>query len=241
MTAGPDRLPPTRGGGDSYALWDAAYVLGALSPSDRLEFEEHLATCSSCQGAVAEIAGVPGLLAQVGPEDAAQLTESTAREESMPAEVLPAVLTQVSARRQRMTRLLVGLAAATVLVLGGFAAGSGVLSGGDDEPRRLAFASVGPTNITAVVDLVPVSDGTQLDVECQYGGATAPDPDGHYARYSIVVTDRFGRSSTVKDWPVSPNKVMRPSGRTPLQVSQISDVEIQVTATKATVLRASVH
>ena len=58
---------------DKFAQWDAAYVLGALSPAERREFEEHLATCPHCQAAVSELAGIPGLLAQVSPADAAML------------------------------------------------------------------------------------------------------------------------------------------------------------------------
>src|SRR4029450_13226426 len=37
---------------DKFAQWDAAYVLGALSPAERREFEEHLSSCKSCQAAV---------------------------------------------------------------------------------------------------------------------------------------------------------------------------------------------
>ena len=33
---------------DRYASWDAAYVLGALSPDERSEFEAHLAGCPAC-------------------------------------------------------------------------------------------------------------------------------------------------------------------------------------------------
>ena len=61
------------GQSDRFATWDAAYVLGALSPAERREYEEHLADCSACQSAVSELAGMPGLLAQVPPEDAALL------------------------------------------------------------------------------------------------------------------------------------------------------------------------
>jgi len=59
---------------DRFAQWDAAYVLGALSPAERREFEEHLATCPHCQAAVSELAALPGLLAQVSPADAAMLS-----------------------------------------------------------------------------------------------------------------------------------------------------------------------
>jgi len=44
---------------------DAAYLLGALSPSDRREFETHLAGCASCQRSVQQLAGLPGLLGKV--------------------------------------------------------------------------------------------------------------------------------------------------------------------------------
>ena len=62
---------------DKFAQWDAAYVLGALSPAERREFEEHLASCPPCQAAVSELAAVPGLLAQVSPADAAMLVDDS--------------------------------------------------------------------------------------------------------------------------------------------------------------------
>ena len=43
---------------DAYALWDAAYVLGSLSGSERREFEAHMATCPSCRAAVSELSGI---------------------------------------------------------------------------------------------------------------------------------------------------------------------------------------
>ena len=49
-------------------------MLGALSPADRREYEEHLASCPTCQAAVSELAALPGLLAQVSPADAAMLS-----------------------------------------------------------------------------------------------------------------------------------------------------------------------
>jgi carotenoid cleavage dioxygenase-like enzyme len=57
-------------GAHEYELWDAAYVLGALSDADRGEFEAHMAGCGSCRDAVAELAGVVPLLSLAG-DDAA--------------------------------------------------------------------------------------------------------------------------------------------------------------------------
>ncbi|WP_375430015.1 zf-HC2 domain-containing protein [uncultured Friedmanniella sp.] len=242
MSSGKERFEPP--GSDPYASWDAAYVLGALAPAERLEFEEHLAGCAACRSGVAEIAGLPGLLAQVDPEDAARLTEAPSSaagspEPGAPVGVLPRVLASAR-RRTRLTRALVGTAAAVILLLA-VGLGVGLLRPASDPARRLAFSPVEPTTITAVVDVVPLAQGTQLDVECQYGGEVYPGPAGEHPEYSIVVIDRAGRSSSVKDWPVSTNKVMHPSGTTPLKVSDIRDVEIRATATDETVLRASLR
>ncbi len=49
-------------GADGYDMWDAAYVLGALSDAERGEYEAHLAGCVSCREAVAELSRVAPLL-----------------------------------------------------------------------------------------------------------------------------------------------------------------------------------
>jgi carotenoid cleavage dioxygenase-like enzyme len=49
-------------GAHEYEMWDAAYVLDALSDSDRREFEMHMAGCVPCREAVAELAVVAPLL-----------------------------------------------------------------------------------------------------------------------------------------------------------------------------------
>ena len=51
-------------GARDYAMWDAAYVLGALSDSDRREYESHLEGCIECRTAVTELA--PGAAALAG-------------------------------------------------------------------------------------------------------------------------------------------------------------------------------
>ena len=48
-----------------YATWDAAYVLGSLSPADRREYEAHLSVCPLCNQAVSELSGMPALLSKV--------------------------------------------------------------------------------------------------------------------------------------------------------------------------------
>src|ERR1035438_9962376 len=57
---------------DEFSLYDAAYVLGALSPADRCAFEDHLKVCAACAGSVSDLAGMPGLMSKVSLD---QLTE----------------------------------------------------------------------------------------------------------------------------------------------------------------------
>ena len=49
--------------GRPYARLDAAYLLGALDPDERLAYEAHLAICRRCRAGLAEISAIPSLLA----------------------------------------------------------------------------------------------------------------------------------------------------------------------------------
>ncbi|MGW0519257.1 hypothetical protein [Crossiella sp. NPDC003009] len=60
---------------DPYQDWDAAYLLGALSHAERRDYEGHLHACRPCARAVAGFAGLPGLLATVAREQAAELLD----------------------------------------------------------------------------------------------------------------------------------------------------------------------
>jgi carotenoid cleavage dioxygenase-like enzyme len=57
-------------GGHEYELWDAAYVLDALSDTDRREFELHMAGCGPCRQAVAELEAIAPMLSQLDDERA---------------------------------------------------------------------------------------------------------------------------------------------------------------------------
>jgi anti-sigma factor RsiW len=54
---------------ERYADWDGAYVLDALTPAEREEFERHLAVCTECRRTVAELLPLPGLLRRVDEAD----------------------------------------------------------------------------------------------------------------------------------------------------------------------------
>jgi hypothetical protein len=253
---------------DKFAQWDAAYVLGALSPADRREYEEHLAGCPTCQAAVSELAAIPGLLAQVSPADAAMLsmavdnkarhgetatatateaelmeasaTETELIEAGPPTSLLPKMIKKARTRRRKMLAAVAGIAAAAVLVIGGVVVGTGLVPLRPESPQRVAFSQVVPSAITAVADVIPGSGGTEIKVECVYAEVNDPRPGGGHNEYSIFVIDRSGHGEQIKEWPATPNKLMRPSGMTPLRLSQIADLEIRQSDTNEVLLRAPV-
>ena len=243
---------------DKFAQWDAAYVLGALSPAERRDFEEHLASCRSCQGAVSELAALPGLLAQLSLADAAifaladdsapasaespalSAAETDVIEDGPPSTLLPKMIRKARTRRRLVVAAVAGIAAAVILVIGGVAAATGLLPLRND-PQRVAFSPVVPSAMVAVADVIPGQDGTEIKVECQYGEVNEPTPGAGHETYSIFVVDRSGNASEIKEWPATPNKLMRPSGTTPLRASEIADLEIRQTNTDEVLLRASLR
>lgn len=256
-------------GPDEYRRWDAAYVLGALSPVERREFEEHLATCPTCQSEVAEVAGMPGILSQMSPEDAAVLAapeegldadpfvelrhrgDEVRDRRDRPVDELKEPVDEIvgqeepDRQRRRLVHAVVVLAAALVLLAG--VVGVSVLRGslGIEQPTaagpfRLAFSPVVPTDITAVVDVVPLPTGTELNVECQYADeGTGPSPTGR--GYDIVVVDRSGHATAVKSWTARPAHKMTPSGTSSLPVSEIARVEIRPEGRPQALLRAELR
>lgn len=63
---------------DDYATWDAPYVLGALAPDQRLEYEAHLSECAECRLAITDLSGLPGLLSHVPGDVALSLIDDGA-------------------------------------------------------------------------------------------------------------------------------------------------------------------
>ncbi|HKV19014.1 MAG TPA: zf-HC2 domain-containing protein, partial [Mycobacterium sp.] len=107
----------TRDDDDPYAMWDAAYVLGSLSGAQRREFEAHLATCPRCSAAVAELSGIPALLAQLTPEEVEALDDPATEAPPPGSEMLDTLLAEVERRRRRSRRISVITLAAAAAVL----------------------------------------------------------------------------------------------------------------------------
>ena len=110
---------PVQPDGDRYGDWDAAYVLGGLTSRERATYERHLESCAACTASVAELAGVPGLLASVPIDEAVELLDE-APHETAPRQVAVRrpLLGRHWASIRRPRRVLVALGTAAVVVVG---------------------------------------------------------------------------------------------------------------------------
>lgn len=227
-----------------FAEWDAAYVLGALSPSDRRAFETHLESCEHCWRALAEIAPTLGLMARVDRARAQSLLDE-AREDAAAAPL------QMSAsgrddlvaravretRRRRRTWWTAGLAAAAVFIVAVVVAVSVAVAPAVRGIRVAELASVADVPIAATVEFAPAAWGTRIQLECSYegdGGADAPDGGRPYA---LVVTDRAGQTSEVSSWRAVPGATARLSAATALSMDDIAAIEIRSVTSDRVLMR----
>jgi hypothetical protein len=167
---------------------DGAYVLGALSPAERMAYERHLATCSFCREAVRDISLMPDLLSRLDAKEFAKLLDPglTADDAAItgrrpypgasPREVTassPPVATRGKKRKTLSVRIASTAAAAMLAAI----VGAGVLAWTHDTaapgtppagPAVAMTAVAGTSPVTASVRLSSTTGGTRVNLVCQY-------------------------------------------------------------------------
>ncbi|GAB3405527.1 zf-HC2 domain-containing protein [Schumannella luteola] len=228
---------------ERFAQWDASYVLGALSPSERREYEAHVETCERCRAAVAELAPMPGLLSRLTAEQA----ESIGREaddapvparapassrvpaasttDGPPADLLSLVVARDRRRRRRRVGLVLAAAAAVALLVTVPLAVTQM--GAPPASAPIALERTLPTTaLSADVRLTSVGWGTRIDMDCAYGpNAAAPPKDGWV--YGLYVVDRDGEESQVSTWKVTSRSDVKLTAATALARDEIARVEVR--------------
>jgi hypothetical protein len=227
----------------SFAHDDGAYVLGALSPVDRLGFEQHLPGCADCSRTVRELAGLPGLLARVDPA----VLDDPPPVEPVPDTLLPALLREV--RRSRRRRVLAPLAAAAAVVATvGTLALTGVIGGGAGAPvavpppppaHALTMSPVGHVPLRASVALDGVAWGTRLDMTCTYLWDEPPYAVPQATTYVLYVRTREGKVEQVGTWRSLPGKTMHITAATATSRADIASVEVRTASGKPVLELAS--
>jgi hypothetical protein len=213
---------------------DAAYVLGALSPAERLAFERHLDTCDECSRSVRSFAGMPGLLDLV---DADVLADPPA-DPPLPATLLPSLNRVVDVRRRNRTVVVAGLAAAAAAVV---ALAVPMALDRDDPPvsaptsspsadvETLAMAPQGDVPIEATLGLEQVTWGTRMLLTCSYDkdaiGVELPET----VDYLLYVTTKDGTSEQVGSWMSVSGTTMKVPAATSVTRDDIASVEVRTT------------
>ena len=215
---------------------DGSYVLGALAPGERQEFEHHMAGCAQGARAVQELAGMPGLLARV---DAETLEESP--ELPVPDTLLPALVREARRVGRRRTVTTALLSAAAVTVTAGALVATGVVGAGNhsDAPASAISSIAAPTRdmtpvvagpVRASLGFAAVPWGTRIDMVCTYDAAYLAGEHHPPGTYVMVVRTRDGRTEQVASWRALPGRTMRLSAATDAGPADIASVEVRTSA-----------
>jgi hypothetical protein len=256
-----DRIPMTHGGSDETRAeherlsdWDAAYVLGALSPSDRRAFEQHLAECPSCSSGVRDLAGMPGLLGTLDRDEAMSLLEDAASTPGVALpdapDLVPALLHRVR-RRRRIRRwsiaaALVGAAAVAAVVA---LVVPSVITAPPPVSVATSLQQVGETYggdspLSATVTLTSDHWGTSVGMVCRWNADSSWSPETSATKrwdYGLWVIQTDGKSDRVVTWSAGPGDVVRTSGSTAIPTERISRIELRSLDTGKVLLASNVH
>ena len=214
---------------------DGAYVLGALSATERLAFERHLQDCEACTGRVRQLAGLPGLLGRVSPE---VLEEPAAP--VLPPTVLPALAARVRREQRRRTRLTATLAAAAAALVVGL--GAVAVQAVTDEPATTPPVTAptapagsdmepvgGEVPVTASLTLEDVTWGTRIGLTCTYDPSSVEYDLPPEVTYLLVVRTRAGVVEEVGTWRSVGGRTMRFEAGTATRRDDIASVEVRTT------------
>jgi hypothetical protein len=218
--------------GDDLAEWDAAYVLGALSQSDRRSYEDFLAANPAQAAELTELAGLPGILNALSREEAVALTDLAG---DAPVDAPPdnvASLAQAAVKRQRRSRrtgLVAAVSLAAALAIVGGVVGATVFPS-PATVQTVAMAPMQPgarEGVTAQVAITEKKWGTELNWACQY----TKDWSRDVASYDIVVTTKDGAQTAVGSWKPAGDEATGLSAATSIPTSEIRSVDIRVSGT----------
>ncbi|RFD25468.1 hypothetical protein MUBE_08810 [Mycobacterium uberis] len=215
-----------------YAMWDAAYVLGSLSATDRSEFESHLVDCPACRQAVTELSGMPALLSQFNRDDVAAIGESSSNTGAAQAtaEMSPELLSSLLAtvrwrrRRTRLTTWVVSTAAAVALGGSVFLGvqGHSVTASQQVMASAKPMAQVGTNLLVSTVSLNSQNWGTFINLRC----VCLASPHAHHDTLALVVVGRNSSQTRLATWVAEPGHTATPAGSISMPLEQIAAIQV---------------
>jgi anti-sigma-K factor RskA len=222
-----------------YGDWDAGYVLGALSPAERREFETHLEGCERCRSAVTELTVLPGLLGRLDPARAFELLAADDGADegadaastvptptpAPPAELVARIEHRERQRRSRRIRALLAVAAAAVVASA--IAIPVAISSAPHPTLTTSLSQVVASPLSAEVKLTTVGWGTKVEMNCHYGTPAAGTPDDTRWNYALWVVSRDGASSELSSWSARSDSTVSLTAGTSVPVDQIAEVQVR--------------
>jgi hypothetical protein len=219
---------------NNLADWDAAYVLGALTPDERTEYERFLSAEPAHAAALTQFTDIPGLLDVLTPDEALALIDEPAATAATdhPANPVPSLAAAAERRRHRTrrVRLTTALAsAAAFLVVGGVVGYSAIPHPAGSTPTLEAMAPGQRAGITASLAVSHEEWGTRVDWQCQY----TKDWAKNVTSYDLVVTTKDGKQTPVATWGPAQHAAQAENlaAATAIPTSDIRSVDIRVTGT----------
>ncbi|MBG0565263.1 anti-sigma factor family protein [Actinoplanes aureus] len=203
---------------------DAAYVLGALSPGERAAYESHLATCSFCREAVADLSRVPDMLDRLDAEEFARLLDPTLTSPGPPARG-PHPRPRPRVRAFPIRLLSTAVAAVLVLLVGG-----GVVAWSMDRQTPVSpppgpAAAMSPVEdvspITATVRLTSTAGGTQVEMVCSYSKAA----DRPYT-FRMIAYGPDEQEEQLGSWQAKPGATFTMQGATHFAEGSLARLEV---------------
>ena len=207
------------------------YVVGAIDPAERAIVDAHLPHCLDCREELAGLAGLPALLGRVPLADAERLALGDEELEEAPAELLDALLQQVSSRRRaRRWRGVTAAAAAAIIAIGGGGLAGGILmahrhaSPSTQEVSYLVRGSNPATHVTAAVYYSSEGAATGTKMQVQVTGIR----NGTHCEF--WATTRSGQHLLVGSWTVNGYEASNwYNASTSMAIGQLSSFDISGT------------
>ncbi|MFE9579357.1 anti-sigma factor family protein [Nocardia sp. NPDC006044] len=238
---------------DDYTTWDAPYVLGSLTRTERREYEEHLAGCPACQAAVAELAGMPGMLAMVEPATALamiDLPETVAPQSGSATtttgppvpQLLPRLADAAEKRRRRSRWVSIGaaVAAAAAAVAIAVPVVATVTSSGNTGTEQVvaerSMQPLKPNPVTASFKVVQDNGKTRIVMSCRYGASNQQ----YNWNLKLFVLGTDGSQTELDQWPAGPGTELTIDRTIDKAPDQIRAVEIRLASTGETLLSGTV-
>lgn len=220
---------------DPFVMWDAAYVLGSLSSTERHQYEAHLTGCKPCRSAVAEFSGMPALLAMLRPEEVAAIDHGGLEPPPMRPQMLDGLLGKVHRRRRRLRWITwtVSAAAAVVLAVGVLVAVKpGTLIPAPTAPpstsaNALSMTQVAPSSLEATVLVSSHGWGTHVEMTCTYHPESGGDDDDDAGdKLAMFAVRHDGSRVQLATWMAHEGVTATPTGSTSMPIDEIAAVQI---------------